>query len=330
MKYIELHIHLDGSIRLSTLYELACKKYNYIPKHYPQETFAKTVSISGKKSFDSLTECLKVFNNITSLISGDKDILERIAYEFVEDQYTNNILYTEVRYNPHILQGNLPLTQVVHCINKGIEKGCKKFGIHVNSILCCLRDHPEWSMDIVNLATDYKNKGVVGIDLAGDELRYPDSLHIGAFQVAHRRGINITVHAGEVGEPESIKSAIKNLYAKRIGHGYAAIKDKQTLDYIKNNNIHMECCPTSSLQTCSVEDIEAINTFAKEKINYSINSDDPSVFEVSYQDEIDFVKNTAKLDDKEIKRIIINSLDSAFISNDKKYKILKLISSESA
>lgn len=325
MKYVELHIHLDGSIRLSTLYELYLKKNKSSIDLFTRERFAKKISISGKKSFDSLTDCLQVFNNITKLISGDKEVLERIAYEFCEDQYTNNILYTEVRYNPHILQGKLTLPEVVDSINKGIKKGCKKFGIFVNSILCCLRNYPEWSMDIVNLATEYKNKGVVGIDLAGDETHYPNYLHIAAFDIASHRKINITVHAGETGNAKNIMSSIKDLHAKRIGHGYAAIHNKETIEYIKNKNIHLECCPTSSLQTCSVEDIQAIKTFAKENINYSINSDDPAIFEITYQDEINFIKNTAGFDDNEIKRITTNSINSAFISNDEKIKIKKLL-----
>lgn len=320
MKYVELHVHLDGSIRLSTLYELAITKNNY---PYSRSNFAKKVSVSGKKSFESLTDCLRVFKIITDLISGDKDILERIAYEFCENQYTNNILYTEVRYNPHILRGSLTLKEVVDSINKGIKKGCEKFGIYVNTILCCLRDQPEWSMDIVNLATDYKNKGVVGIDLAGDEYNFPNSLHTKSFSIAHKRGINITIHAGEVGDPKNIISAIKKLHAKRIGHGYAAIQEQNVLDYLKKHNIHLECCPTSSLQTCSVEDIQAIKTFADKKLNYSINSDDPSVFEITYEEEIEFVKKTAKLSDEEIKRITLNTLNSAFISDDLKEKIKK-------
>ena len=104
-KYIELHLHLDGAIRINTLYELA--KESKLYENMSLEEFSDSVSIGNKKYFDSLTHCLTLFNNVLSLIAGNKEYLERIAYEICEDQYNNNVLYTEIRYNPHILKGNI-------------------------------------------------------------------------------------------------------------------------------------------------------------------------------------------------------------------------------
>lgn len=325
MKYVELHIHLDGSVRVETLFYLAKKKNVLPPDINTSLAFSKFVSVNGKKSFNDLSDCLSIFNNIVELIKGDKHILERIAFEFCEDQYYNNMIYTEVRYNPHILQGELTCDEVIQSINRGIRMACMKYPIYVNTILCCLRNFPDLSEDIVLLADTYRDSGVVGIDLAGDETHYPNELHEKAFELAKKKGINITVHAGENGNYKNIISALDKLHAQRIGHGYAAIKNIRLMRRLKKENIHLECCATSSLQTCSVEDLEAIQIFREEKMNYSINSDDPSIFEIKYQDEIDLLKEKIFLDDEEVKRVMLNSIDAAFISKKEKDKIKSLI-----
>ena len=319
MKYIELHIHLDGSIRLNTLYELS-KTTESI------ELFSRKVSMAGRQSFSSLTDCLSVFSNILSIISGDEKILERIGYEFVEDQYNNNVLYTEVRYCPHLLRGNaLSNIQVIDSINRGIKKGLSKYPIYINTILCAIREFPQWTPDIVDLAILYKDKGIVGIDLAGDEIQFNNELYIKDFKRAYDNGINITIHSGETGNEINIKTAIENLHATRIGHGYASIKNKEILNFIKNQNIHLECCPSSSLGTKSLTSLCPIKEFWNENLNYSINSDDPSVFGIKYKDEIDILQKDIGIDEKEIKRCMINSIKSAFTTQEVKDKIIKIL-----
>jgi adenosine deaminase len=321
MKYIELHLHLDGAIRLNTLYEIAKKNNKYILK----DEFSEQVSIGKKKNFKSLTQCLKVFKNILKLIEGNKEYLERIAFEICEDQYNNNVIYTELRYNPHILKGNLSLDEVILSINNGIKRGKEKYNIHMNCILCCLRSKPEYSMDIAKLCIKYRDNGIVGIDLAGDEHNYSDELHRVAFDFAHQHEINITVHAGECGNFENIYSALNNLHAKRIGHCYASVKNIKLLQYLKKNNIHIECCYTSSLMTKSVgkQHIHPIQKFHNYNLNYSINTDDPSIFNTNIKKEMKIIKRKLNLNPNDIKQIIINSINSSFASYEQKQIFLK-------
>ena len=315
MKFIELHIHLDGSIRLSTLYELSKTKLSF-------EIFSKQVSISGRKSFSSLTDCLNIFKNIISIIKGDKKILERIGYEFVEDRYKNNILYTEVRYNPQLLRGNkLTSEEVIDSINKGFEKGMEKYPVYINTILCCIREYPQYCQEVVDLAIKYKNKGIVGIDLAGDESKYDNNLFKKYFDYAHQNDINITIHSGEVGNGNSIISAVNDLHAKRIGHGYTAKDNIDILNMLNDKNIHIECCPSSSLGTCSVNDLQMLKIFDEHHINFSINTDDPSVFGVKYSDEIKILKDKLEISNPMLHLYMINALESAFISKEKKNEI---------
>ena len=304
-KYIELHLHLDGAVRVSTLYKISQKKNN---TDISINEFTKLVSIGNKKCFDSLTECLSTFEHILSLIAGNKQYLEQIAYEICEDQYNNDVLYTEIRYNPHILMGDiLSLDEVIVSINNGIKRAILKYPIFVNTILCCMRSKPQWSFDIAKLCIKYRNQGVVGMDIAGDEKNNSDYNHRNAFKLAHNNNINITAHAGEAGGPENIKSAISNLHATRIGHGYACCYDNYLMGYLKRKNIHLECCITSSIQTKSVENINnhPIKIFNKKNLNYSINTDDPSIFNTTYKQEIDLVCCFSKREGKNQKSKLV-------------------------
>ena len=321
-KYIELHLHLDGAIRINTLYEFA--KTIDLYKNLSLEEFTEYVSLGNKNCFESLTDCLSIFENVLALVAGNKEYLERIAFEVCEDQYQNNVLYTELRYNPHILKGKIEtLDEVIETINNGIKRATSKYGIYVNSILCCLRSYPEWSYDIARLCIKYRNQGVVGIDIAGDEKIYSDHLHKDAFNFAHKHHINITAHAGESGGTDSIKSALHNLHATRIGHCYASYHDPYLLGYLKRKDIHIECCYTSSLKTKSVDSKKShpIETFHRKQMNYSINTDDPSIFNINYLSEIKLVEEKLKLTSSQVRQIMFNSLKSSFASVKEKKEI---------
>ncbi|CAF0780188.1 unnamed protein product [Didymodactylos carnosus] len=200
----------------------------------------------------SLAEFLDKFPFFLAIIAGDSEAIERVAYEFVEDQAIQGVLYTEARYSPHELAAtNLTLEQVVEAVNKGFQRGMEEFHIEVRTLLCCIRPCPEWSMDIVSLAEKYRSAGVVGIDLAGDETS-PMEPHISAFKRAAELNIHRTVHAGEVGTAETIKFALDFLHAERIGHGYAMVDDHDLYNRIHRNDVHIECCLTSSIQTNAI------------------------------------------------------------------------------
>lgn len=250
--YCELHIHLDGAIRCTTLYELAQQRNIQLPSdvHQPHDLLHY---VTCSPTCTTLFDFLQTFYILYPIISGDTDILERIAYEFVIDQYNSHIYYTEVRYSPHLLTDNiLTCQQVIDAINNGLQRGMNETGIIVYSILCCIRDKPDWSSEIVDLAYKYKNNNVVGIDIASNEI-LPTEPHIDAFNKAHHLGLNITAHAGEVNDSSRVLEAIDILHAKRIGHGYACINDQNVYNIIKQRNIHIETCFTSSIHTGAVK-----------------------------------------------------------------------------
>lgn len=256
--YVELHVHLDGAMRPSSLWEIAiAKNYEFPSSIQNYSDFLQHVTVPS--SCTSLREFLETFQIFMPIIAGDGAALERIAFEFVEDQNRNNVIYTEARYCPHLLLGNgsssLSPDAVIQHINKGFSSATTKYGITVKTILCCFTEHPEWSNEIVDLAYKYKllDGSVVGIDIAGNEYDLNKPEFVQAFQKAQRLGIHRTVHAGEAGSAKNVYDAIMVLGATRIGHGYATIENETVWNLVRERDIHLECCLTSSIQTGSVK-----------------------------------------------------------------------------
>ncbi|CAF1194885.1 unnamed protein product [Rotaria sordida] len=355
---VELHIHLDGSFRHSTLFELAQKKGLQLPNGMEptMENFLPYICVQSVCK--SLAEFLEKFPFFIPMVAGNVEALERVAYEFVEDQAIQGVLYTEARYSPHGLTADkLKAQDVIEAINRGLQRGMKEFFIDVRTILCCIRSHPQWSMEIVNLADKYRSAGVVGIDLAGDEHNYPLDPHIPAFKRAVELGIHRTVHAGETGSPESVRQAIELCHAERIGHGYAIIEDPSVYDLIRRKDIHLECCLTSSIQTNAVakyipKDSEKqekhimlhghettttlhyhiksrkevwhpIHHFARDGLNFSLSCDDPSVSQITIEHEYQHALADLKLSPAQLTQCVFNAARSTFLNDNEKQLLIQ-------
>uniref|UniRef100_A0A6Q2XZD7 Adenosine deaminase n=1 Tax=Esox lucius TaxID=8010 RepID=A0A6Q2XZD7_ESOLU len=290
---------------------------------------------------EQICKCQMSWTNILLLIlhcfsSGDKEAIRRIAYEFVEDKSKEGVIYVEVRYSPHLLantdvepipwkqeKGDVSPDDVVQLVNQGLAEGEKDFNIKARSILCCMRHMPNWSMKVVELCKKYKEDGVVGIDLAGDEtINVRDqSCHRLAYEEAVRCGIHRTVHAGEMGPPSVVKEAVEVLKAERIGHGYNTLKDQVLYKQLREQNMHFETCPISSKLTgaCDPDFTKhPLVTFRKDKVNYSLNTDDPLIFNsqlhVDYRTAHEYMGFT----EEEFKRLNINSAKSSFLPEKEK------------
>ncbi|CAF3765383.1 unnamed protein product [Rotaria socialis] len=354
---VELHIHLDGSFRHSTLFELAEKKGITLPNGMKAtiEDFIPYVSVQS--TCQSLAEFLEKFPFFLNIVAGDVEALERVAYEFVEDQAIQGVLYTEARYSPQVLMGNtLTPEQVIVAINRGFKRGIKEFHVDIRTLLCCIRPHPEWSMEVVDLANKYRSAGVVGIDLAGSEHNCSYSPHAAAFERAVKLGIHRTVHAGETGSADSVLQAIQQCHAERIGHGYAIVDDPAIYEIVHSRDIHLECCLTSSLHTNAVgkympTDIEKyeehfmlhghktkttlhmhakskkevwhpIHHFARDHINFSLSCDDPSVSQITIEHEYEHALTDLKLSPAQLSQCVFNAARSSFLPENEKNQLI--------
>ncbi|XP_054636547.1 adenosine deaminase isoform X2 [Dunckerocampus dactyliophorus] len=289
---VELHVHLDGAIRVETILDVARRRGITLPVSTVEEL--RQIIIIQKPA--TLTEFLGKFAEYMHVIAGDRDAIKRIAYEFVEDKAKEGVIYVEVRYSPHLLantkvkpiqwnqaEGNVSPDEVVRLVNEGLSEGERAFHVKARSILCCMRHMPSWSAEVVELCKKFRHEGVVAIDLAGDESLNCESYagHRKAYEEAVRCGIHRTVHAGEVGPASVVKEAVDVLKAERVGHGYRTLEDQELYKQLLAQNMHFELCPLSSKITgaCTADFTQhPVITFRKDKANYSLNTDDPLIF----------------------------------------------------
>ncbi|MGE5185314.1 MAG: adenosine deaminase, partial [Acidobacteriota bacterium] len=243
----DLHCHLDGSLRLDTVLDLARKQGVKLPTFDREGLFRL---LYAGEQVTSLDDYLRAFD-ITLSVMQTEASLERTAYELAEDAHRENVRYLEVRYCPllHIREGLRP-AQVVEAVLRGLRAAKRELGIRYGVILCALRtDSADVSLRIAELCVAFKNRGVVGFDLAGSEVNFPAKVHRPAFQLVVDNNINCTAHAGESFGPDSVHQAIHKCGAHRIGHGTRLIESGDLMNYVNDHRIPLEVCPSSNLQT---------------------------------------------------------------------------------
>ncbi|WP_026884359.1 adenosine deaminase [Clostridium akagii] len=320
---VELHCHIDGSIRPKTILELALTGGIDVP-FFNIEEAKRYLQITGE--CNSLKDYLDKFHFPVRVMQKKINIY-RIIMELIEDSKMDGIMYTELRLAPlQHLKGGLSPEEVVETVLEAMKDGKDKFGVVSVLILCSLRHEPvEKSIEVVKLARKYISKGVVAIDLAGNESDFPPEIHKKAFDLAYEYGINITVHAGETGICANILKSIIDLHATRIGHGVFAYKDDKTLVYLIDNHIPLEMCPTSNLQTKAISAYceHPIRTYLKNGINVTLNTDNRTVSNITLTEE--YMNLISKLDFsmEEILQLIRNGINSAFASKQFKTTMLE-------
>jgi len=327
IKKAELHLHLDGSMRTSTILD-AFKEYNIKNEGYEEKNIEKY--LSADESTVSLSEYLTKFD-IPLIVLQYKNVIERTAYELFETLYFENYIYAEVRFAPHLhtLKG-LTLEEIVESVLNGAYAANKKYKIEYGIILCIMRHMDlKYAYEILNLAETYKNKGVVGIDLAGDEKNYPVDIFEEVFKIAKLKNINFTIHAGEARGAESVEKAVK-YGANRIGHGIRAYENEKLLKEIAAKEILLEICPTSNYQTKVPKDFSKypIRTFLKEGIKISLNTDNRKVSNTTLEKEAVFLMKKFDISKEEIKKMLENSIAYSFADEEKKKEMLRRIKDE--
>ena len=241
---VELHCHLDGSLRVSSILDQAKIDNIKLPfKNYDDLTAYFKIG----ENRGSLEDYIKRFD-ITLCVMQTPKALSRFAYELIEDVSKENVRYIEVRYSPilHTKKG-MALEEALESVRKGLKRGEKDFGVKSGIIVCGIRHiSPEASLKLADLAVRYKNRGVVGFDLAGSEENFPAKEHREAFYLIRNNNVNATIHAGEAYGPSSIHQAIHQCGANRIGHGTRLKEDKNLMDYVIDHRITLEICLTSN------------------------------------------------------------------------------------
>jgi adenosine deaminase len=324
----DLHVHLDGSLRLRTILELAEKQRVDLPTH-DEDGLRKEMNLGT--NCGSLVEYLKAFD-VTLRVMQTEDALTRIAYELAEDAAKENVRYMEVRYAPmlHTRRG-LSLTRVVEAVLAGLRAAQKEHRIESNLIICGIRNvSAESSLEMAELAVAYKNRGVVGFDLAGAEYDHPAKHHRASFQLVRDNNINVTIHAGEAYGPESIAQALHVCGAHRIGHGCRLRENGDLLHYVNDHRIPLECCPSSNVQTGAVRDLAShpLKLYVNLGLRVTVNTDNRLVTDTSVSKELWLCHTQMGLGLNDLKQIVLSGFKSAFLPFHVKQQYLRAVSDE--
>jgi len=318
-----LHEHLDGVLRPQTVIELA-KEVGYaeLPTTDPR---ALAEWFQQGAHHGSLAKYLQGFAH-TIAVMQTEEALERVAYEQVEDLSRDGVVYFETRFAPifHAKKG-LTHQQVVSAVLKGLERGRKDFGIASGLIICAMRNM-DVSLEMAELAVDFRERGVVGFDLAGEEGGYPPKKHVDAFHYIQRENFNITIHAGEGYGKESIWQAIQYCGAHRIGHGTRLIDDIAVVDgravklgdlaqYVLDKRIPLEICLISNVHTGATPSLaeHPFKILYEEKFRVTLNTDNRLMSSTSMTREFEAAAETFGLSMDDFEKITINAMKSAFL-----------------
>jgi adenosine deaminase len=311
---IDLHCHLDGSVRPESVLEIALKQDVTLPTTDIQ---ALTSLMIAPDSCKDLLEYLTRFDLPLSVMQTEYGI-ERITYELFEDAAKENVKYFEVRFGPLLhLNNGLNLDQVIGSAVKGMQRAESDYEIKGNLILSVLRHMPKESINSVIEAGDkYLNKGVIAFDIAGGE---PDGFCHGfeAYtQYAADKGYRITIHAGEQGSGQNVYDAISLLGAERIGHGIGIQSHAEAYQLVKTKNAALETCPTSNVQTKAVETLSEhpFEVFYQDNVPVTINTDNRTVSNTTMTDEVRRVIETFNLSEDDYYSIYQSSIEQSFAS----------------
>ncbi len=328
---VELHDHLDGGLRPTTIIELAEKEGIKLPSNDPVELARWFHRGANRKSLALYLEGFSV----TVSVMQNKDALKRIAREAIIDRAEENIVYTEIRFAPTLCtEKGLNLEEVVESVLEGLEEGSAETGTVYGLILCAMRDRKD-SLEIAELSVAFRSRGVVGFDIAGDEYGHPPKRHIEAFEFIRNKNFNITIHAGEAFGIESIWQAIQVCGAHRIGHATRLIEDMTVNDskimkmgtlshFIRNRRIPLEICLSSNIQTGAAETIEShpFNIFYQNGFRVFLCTDNRLMSNTSLTREIAVASSAFSLDLRDIEKLTVNAMKSAFLNHDERLDII--------
>ena len=319
----DLHVHLDGSLRLETIWDMAKKDHIDLGADSVEEL---RQLISPGKTHASLNDYLKGFE-ITLKVLQTRENLYRAAYELAEDCAKENVGYFEVRYSPILhTQKGLSLPVILEAVIDGLKAGQRDFGVMSGVIVCGMRNiSPEVSLRMAELAVAFKHRGVVGFDLAGAEYNYPARDHLGAFSLILSNNVNVTIHAGEAYGPDSIHQALHYCGAHRIGHGVRLREDGDLLNYVNDHRIPLELCPSSNVQTGAVKNIteHPLKFYLDLSLRVTLNTDNRLITNTTMTDEYWQAYKTFNLSPQNILDLIINGVKSSFMPYEFKKSYLR-------
>ena len=315
-RYIDLHAHLDGCITVDIAKKLAALQQITLPSKNDEELLSL---LSVPDTCENLNDFLKCFDLPLSLLQTE-EALEEAVYLVLSEMQTDGVIYAELRFAPqfHTQKGMTQETAIQAAL-----RGLKKSPIPGNLILCCMRGetNQQENLETLELARKYlvEDGGVVAIDLAGAEALFPTEDYEALFAKAKEEKVPFTIHAGEAGDAEDVKTAIR-MGASRIGHGVRIAGNEEVIQLVKDAGIFLEMCPTSNRQTKAVANMSdyPLKDFLEKGLKVTLNTDDPAIERTTLSREFQYMETLSGLTKEQQKQLLFNSVEAAFTSEKRK------------
>ena len=320
----ELHRHLEGSLRIETMLDIARMHGLTVPISILRLTGLVQIGDDEPYNFNNFLDKFKTLR----LFYRSPEVIERVTREAVEDAVRDNIRYMELRFTPVALSRaeNFPLHDVMNWVCDSANRTAEKFGITVKLIASVNRhESPAMAQQVAWLAAGLQDKGIVGLDIAGNEVDFPAEPFAPIFREAKEDGLKITVHAGEWAGAENVREAIEVLGADRIGHGVRIMEDENVVALAKERGTVFEVCVTSNHQSGVTPTLRKhpIKKMIDAGLITTINTDDPSISRISLSSEFQMANEKLGLSMGMLKKQIVNAVNAAFVSDEERERLVK-------
>ena len=317
----ELHVHLDGSLRTTTMVELAAERGLRLPTDDPIALYDYMVVDDAR----NLEDYLERFH-LTLALMQDAAAIERVAYELIEDHANENVRYVEVRFSPILnAQGELRAHEALESVLEGLRRAESEFDVRTGVIVCALRSlDSSVSTEMAELAVAFADRGVCAFDVAGAEAGNPVRDHLEALRTAEDAGLPITIHAGEGFGASSIRQAIEDGGAGRIGHGTRLFEDEPLLAQVRDAGIPLEICITSNVQTrvAAKHSEHPVRHYYEEGLAVCLCTDNRLISGVTLTEEYEHARDDLGFTWRELVHVARTGFESAYAPEDVKHELL--------
>src|SRR5258706_621368 len=326
---VDLHRHLEGSLRLQTMLEVPRQHGMTLPASVVRLSRLVQVQDEEPLTFENF---LGKFNTLR-MFYRSPEVIDRITREAIEDAANDNVRYLELRFTPVALSRaeRFPLHDVMDWVCASAREGAKKHGITVRLIASVNRhESVELAEQVIWIAGEHSDKGIVGVDLAGNEAQFPAKPFMSLFKEAHQAGLRTTIHAGEWSGPENVREAIEDFHANRICHGECILEDEYVTGLARDRKTTVEVCMTSNYQTGVVQSLPehpAAKMIAA-GLDVTINTDDPSISQITLSREYQAVVEDLKISKEILKERILAGAQAAFLPEADKKKLVASLKKE--
>lgn len=326
---VELHRHLEGSLRLDTMVDIARQHGITIPADVLRLSTLVQVQEEDKFTFQNF---LSKFNTLR-MFYRSPDAIYRITHEAIEDAAKDNVKYMELRFTPVALSRaeRFPLQDVIDWVMTSAKDAAKKNEVIVRLIASVNRhESTELAEQVAWISAAYIRDGIVALDLAGNEAEFPSQPFYGIFKEARQAGLHVTIHAGEWGPATNVKEAIEELGTDRIGHGVRVLEDQSIMSLAKERGTAFEVCLTSNYQsgvTASL-DTHPLMSMLEAGLNVTINTDDPSISRITLSHEYYTACEDLQMPQNILRQRIVAAAQAGFLAENEKEKLVKQLNKD--